>query len=100
MRGDKARGDDEMITEVKLKELGFEERNLEDETFLYLKLRKNKDRHQHCLRWYADEPETFYIDCDYMSGLETISEEEFLLNHNNLTDSAVQHYKEIMEKLK
>ena len=89
-----------MITETKLKELGFQKTSLEDETFLYLKLRKNKDRHQHCLRWYADEPETFYIDCDYMSGLETISEDYFLRNHNNLTSSSVQHYKEIMEKLK
>ena len=88
-----------MITEAKLKELGFEERKLEDETFLCLELRKNKDRHKHCLRWYADEPETFYIDCLYLSGLETISEEQFLLNHNNSSDSAVQHYKEIMEKL-
>lgn len=88
-----------MITETKLKELGFEERNIEDETCLCLKLRKNKDRHQHYLRWYTDEPETLYIDCDYMSGLETISEEQFLLNHNGLTSSAVQHYKEIMDQL-
>lgn len=88
-----------MITETKLKELGFAEINLEDETFLCLELRKNKDRHKHCLRWYADEPETFSIDCIYLSGVETISEEEFLLNHNNLADSAVQHYRGIMEKL-
>lgn len=88
-----------MITETKLKELGFAEINLEDETFLCLELRKNKDRHKHCLRWYADEPETFYIDCIYLSGVETISEEEFLLNHNNLADSAVQHYKKIMDQL-
>ena len=89
-----------MITETKLKELGFQETSLDGEKYFYIQLRKNKDRHQHYLRWYATEPETFYIDCDYTSGLETISEEQFLLNHNNLTDSAVQHYKEIMEKLK
>lgn len=88
-----------MITETKLKELGFVEINLEDETFLCLELRKNKDRHKHCLRWYADEPETFYIDCIYLCGVETIPEDEFLLNHNNLANSAVKHYREIMEKL-
>lgn len=88
-----------MITETKLRDLGFKESTLEDETYLCLKLRKNKDRHQHYLRWYADEPETIYIDCDYLSGLETISEEQFLLNHNGLSSSAVQHYKEIMDQL-
>ena len=99
MRRDKARGDDEMITEAKLKELGFAEINLADEKFLCLELRKNKDRHKHCLRWYADEPETFYIDCIYLCGEETIPEEQFLLNHNNLANSAVKHYREIIEKL-
>lgn len=88
-----------MITETKLKELGFVEINLADETFLCLELRKNKDRHKHCLRWYADEPETFYIDCIYLCGVETIPEEQFLLNHNNLANSAVRHYRKIMEKL-
>lgn len=88
-----------MITETKLKELGFQETSLDGEKCFYIQLRKNKDRHQHYLRWYANEPETFYIDCVYLSGLETISKEQFLLNHNNLSDSAVQHYREIMEKL-
>ena len=88
-----------MITEAKLKELGFEERKLEDETFLCLKLRRNQDRFQHYLRWYADEPETFYIDRICFEVRETISEDYFLRNHNNLTSSSVQHYKEIMEKL-
>lgn len=88
-----------MITETKLKELGFQETGLDSEKCLYIQLRKNKDRHQHYLRWYANEPETFYIDCGYLAGLETISEEQFLLNYNNLASSAVQHYKEIMEKL-
>lgn len=88
-----------MITETKLKELGFQETSLDGGKCFYIQLRKNKDRHQHYLRWYANEPETFYIDCDYLAGLETISEERFLLNHNNSSDSAVQHYREIMEKL-
>lgn len=88
-----------MITETKLRDLGFRETTLDGEKCFYIQLRKNKDRHQHYLRWYANKPETFYIDCDYMSGLETISEEEFLLNHNGLTSSAVQHYKEIMDQL-
>ena len=39
------------------------------------------------------------FNCDYLSGSETISEEQFLLNYNNLASSAVQHYKEIMEEL-
>lgn len=89
-----------MITETKLKELGFQAITLGDEECLCIQLRRNQDRFYHFLRWYADEPETFYIDRTHFRGTDTISEEHFLLNHNNLNDSAVQHYKEIMEKLK
>lgn len=88
-----------MITETKLRDLGFRETTLDGEKCFYIQLRRNQDRRPYSLRWYADEPKTFYIDCDYLSGSETISEEQFLLNYNGLASSAVQHYKEIMEKL-
>ena len=88
-----------MITETKLKELGFRETTLNGEKCFYIQLRRNQDRRPHSVRWYADEPETFYIDCIYLWGVETILEEQFLLNRNNLANSAVQHYNEIMEKL-
>lgn len=83
----------------KLKELGFQEEIEDGEIYLSIHLRRGQDRFNHFLRWYADEPENFYIDCVKNGGAETISEDEFLSNYNNFKNSAVQHYKEIMEKL-
>ena len=86
-------------TKEKLLELGFEEKVFEGEECLEVELKKASDRFYHFLRWYEDEPNKFYIDCLKLSGLMTISEEDFLRNHNGLSTNAINCYMEIIEKL-
>lgn len=86
-------------TEEELLKLGFKEEEHEKEKCLSLELNKGKDRFYHYLRWYEDEPDKFYIDEVLTSEVETISEEDFLVNTNNLSTNAIEHYKQIMEKL-
>lgn len=86
-------------TKEELLKLGFKEDEHEEEKCLSLKLNKGKDRFYHFLRWYEDEPDKFYIDEVLISKVKTISEEDFLVNTNNLTTNAIEHYKQIMEKL-
>lgn len=86
-------------TKEKLLELGFKEKVFEGEKCLEVGLEKSSDRFYHFLRWYEDEPEKFYIDCLKLSGLTTISEEDFLRNHNGLSTNAVNCYMKIVEKL-
>lgn len=86
-------------TKEELLKLGFKEEEHEEEKRLSLKLNKGKDRFYHFLRWYEDEPNKFYIDEVLISKIKTISEEDFLVNTNNLTTNAIEHYKQIMEKL-
>lgn len=87
------------VTKEKLLELGFEESGFDDEKCFRINLEKGSDRFYHSLRWYEDEPEIFYIDCLKLGGLMTISEEDFLRNHNGLSTNAVNCYMEIIEKL-
>ena len=86
-------------TKEGLLKLGFKEEEHKEEKCLSLKLNKGKDRFYHFLRWYEDEPDKFYIDEVLTSKVKTISEEDFLVNTNNLTTNAIEHYKQIMEKL-
>lgn len=88
-------------TKEELLKLGFKEEEHEKEECLSLKLNKGKDRFYHFLRWYEDEPDKFYIDKALTSLLrvKTISEKDFLVNTNNLSTNAIEHYKQIMEKL-
>lgn len=86
-------------TKEELLKLGFKEEEHEEEKCLSLKLNKGKDRFYHFLRWYEDEPDKFYIDEVLISRVKTITEEEFFVNTNNLTTNAIEHYKQIMEKL-
>lgn len=88
------------ITKEELLKLGFKETEHEEEKCLSLELNKEKDRFYHFLRWYEDEPDKFYIDEVLISKVKTISEEDFLVNTNNLTTNAIEHYKQIMERLK
>lgn len=85
------------ITKDKLLVLGFGENAYEE--CMEIVLKKGSDRFYHFLRWYDDEPERFYIDCLYTNGLETISEEDFLRNHNGLSTNAVNCYLNIIDKL-
>lgn len=86
-------------TKEELLKLGFKEKEHEEEKCLSLELNKGKDRFYTFLRWYEDEPDKFYIDEVLISKVKTISEEDFLVNTNNLTTNAIEHYKQIMEKL-
>lgn len=87
------------VTKEELLKLGFKEEEHEKEKFLTLKLNKGKDKFCYFLRWYEDEPDEFYIDEFLIRGIGTISEEDFLVNTNNLSTNAIKHYKQIMEKL-
>ena len=91
------------ITREKLLKLGFKQTNIPElgnKQGLVLYLNQGKDRFLHRLRWHElDEPEKLLIDSYYLRGLETVSEEDFLMNTNGLSSSAVEHYKEILEKL-
>lgn len=86
-------------TKEELLKLGFKEEEYEKEECLSLKLNKGKDRFYHFLRWYEDEPDKFYIDEVLISKVKTIFEEDFLVNTNNLSTNAIEHYKQILEKL-
>lgn len=92
------------LTREKLLNLGFEWetiRELGNKVGLVLYLNQGKDRFLHRLRWHEiDEPEKLLIDCLYLRGWETVDEEEFLINTNGLSSNAVEHYKEILEKLR
>ena len=87
------------VTKEELLKLGFKEEEHEKEKFLTLKLNKGKDRFYYFLRWYEDEPDKFYIDEVLTSRTKTIFEEDFLVNTNNLATNAIEHYKQILEKL-
>jgi len=91
------------ITREKLLELGFKRENIQElgnKIGLVLYLNQGKDRFLYRLRWHElDAPEELLIDCSYLSGWETISEEDFLINTNGLSSSAIEHYKNILEKL-
>nr|WP_276940047.1 hypothetical protein [Helcococcus sueciensis] len=83
-------------TKEELIELGFEEIEHEEvEKCLTLRLRKGNDRFYHYLRWYEDEPNKFYIDVMLISKMKTITEKDFLINTNNCSTNAIEHYKEI-----
>ena len=86
-------------TKEKLLELGFEESKFEGEKCFRINLEKGSDRFHHFLRWHEDEPDKFYIDEVLISKVKTISEEDFLRNHNGLATNAVNCYMEIIEKL-
>lgn len=86
-------------TKEELLKLGFKEDEYEKEKCLSLRLNKGKDRFCHYLRWYEDEPDKFYIDVFLISEVETIFEEDFLVNTNHLATNAIEHYKQILEKL-
>ena len=92
------------ITKEKLLKLGFKRENipeLENKVGLVLYLKRGKDRFLYRLRWHElDEPEKLLIDCCYLRGWETADEEDFLINTNGLSSNAVEHYKEILEKLR
>lgn len=87
------------ITKNKLLKLGFGEDEAGGEECMEIGLEKGSDRFYHFLRWYDDEPERFYIDCLYTNGVKTISEEDFLRNHNGLSTNAVNCYLKIIDKL-
>ena len=91
------------LTREKLLQLGFKRESipeLENKVGLVLYLKQGKDRFLHRLRWHElDEPEHLLIDCCYIRGWETVDEEDFLINTNDLSSNAIEHYKEILEKL-
>lgn len=91
------------LTREKLLKLGFKRETipeLENKIGLVLYLNQGKDRFLHRLRWHEiDEPEKLLIDSYYLRGWETVDEEDFLINTNGLSSSALEHYKEILEKL-
>lgn len=92
------------FTREKLLKLGFEWETIPElghKAGLVLYLNQGKDRFLHRLRWHEkDEPEKLLIDCCYLRGWETVDEEDFLINTNGLSSNAVEHYEEILEKLK
>lgn len=92
------------ITREKLLKLGFKEEaipELGSKVGLVLHLKQGKDRFPHRLRWHElDEPEKLLIDCCYLRGWETVDEEDFLTNTNGLSSNSIQHYKEILKKIK
>ena len=91
------------ITIEKLLKLGFKRETIPElgnKVGLVLYLNQGKDRFLHRLRLYElDEPEELLIDCFYLNGWETVDEEDFLINTNGLSSNAIEHYKEILEKL-
>lgn len=91
------------ITREKLLNLDFKRESipeLENKVGLVLYLKQGKDRFLYRLRWHEiDDPEKLLIDCCYLQGWETVDEEDFLINTNGLSSNAVEHYKEILEKL-
>ena len=91
------------ITREKLLGLGFKRENIQElvnKIGLVLYLNQGKDRFLYRLRWHELEtPEELLIDCRYLRGWKTVSEEDFLINTNGLSSSAIEHYKSILEKL-
>lgn len=88
------------LTKEELLKLGFKEKENEKEKYLTLILNKGKDRFYHFLEWYEDQPDKFYINVILIGKIKTISEEDFLINTNGLSSNAIEHYKEILEKLR
>lgn len=92
------------ITREKLLKLGFKRETIPElgnKVGLVLYLNQGKDRFLHRLRLYElDKPEELLIDCFYLNGWETVDEEDFLINTNGLSSNAIEHYKEILEKLR
>ncbi len=88
------------LTKEELLKLGFKEKENEKEKHLTLILNKGKDRFYHFLEWYEDQPDKFYINVILIGKIKTISEEDFLINTNGLSSNAIEHYKEILEKLR
>ncbi len=92
------------LTREKLLQLGFKRESipeLENKVGLVLHLKQGKDRFLYRLRWHEiDDPEKLLIDCCYLNGWETVDEEDFLINTNGLSSNAIEHYKEILEKLR
>lgn len=88
------------VTKEKLERMGFERHFHRGEFCLLFRLYKGSDRFQHALRWYADNPDKFYIDCILTRGVRTISESDFLANHNALANNAVRQYKDIIRSLR
>lgn len=91
------------ITREKLLKCGFKSEaipELGNVVGLVLYLKQGKDRFLHRLRWQLEEPETLLIDCCCTRGWETVDEVDFLINTNGLSSNSIQHYKEILEKLK
>lgn len=87
------------LKKEQLLELGFREVVLGTESCLVLHLNKGKDRFNHRLRWYEDEPEVLYIDRLKFWGWETIEEIDFFRDINGLSSSAINHYTKILKRL-
>ena len=85
---------------TKLINLGFKESEFDGESCLSITLNRGNDRFLHKVRWYEDEPDCFYIDKYKTSNISTISEVDFLRNHNNLSRNAVNHYLSILDSVK
>ena len=91
------------LTREKLLKLGFKRETIPElgpKLGLVLYLNQGEDRFLHRLRWHElDEPEELLIDCCYLNGWMTVDKEDFLINTNGLSSSAVEHYKKILEEL-
>lgn len=92
------------ITREKLLKLGFKRETipeLENKVALVLHLKQGKDRCLHRLRWHELEaPEKLWIDYCYLKGWRTVDKEEFLMSVTGLSSSSIQHYKDILKKIK
>lgn len=87
------------LKKEQLLELGFEYAIFDGERCLLLCLNKGKDRFQHQVRWYEDEPEVFFIDCLKTSGWRTVDEDDFFSDTNGMSANAIKHYTEILKRL-
>lgn len=82
----------------KLLAYGFvETSDCETGEFLKLDITGTHDRFKTRLRWYEDSPEQIYIDRYLMRGLETVSENEVLSNHNGLHNGAELNWKKFKD---
>jgi hypothetical protein len=85
--------------EKKLKELGFELRNYDGVEAYILNMRCSADmRFTHDFVYYPSE-NRFYINRLKRAGLETITEEDLIRNHNELNTPAKRKWLEIKEAL-
>lgn len=81
-----------------LKENGFEY-SRSDLELLIKKLNQGNDRFETHLYVYTDEIDVVYINCYLMRGLETISEQRVMEDHNSLNTNTKNDYIATMGKL-